>query len=69
MVKINLQIIVLMLISFIVILYMVDLYIPLAVVTALKTVAYFFLASSVMAQVFSAIFGNDDTEKKRKRKK
>ncbi len=69
MVKINLQVITLLLATFIIVLYIVDLYIPLAAVTAFKAGAYFFLASTIVAQAFAAIFGQDDKNKKNIKKK
>jgi len=66
--KINLQVITLLLVTFILVLYIVDLYIPIALVTAFKAGAYFFLASTIVAQMFGVIFGRDDEKKKRKKR-
>ena len=66
--KINLQVITLLLVTFILILYIVDLYTPLAIVTTFKASAYFFLASTIVAQAFGVIFGRDDKKEKKKKR-
>ena len=68
MVKINIQVLMLFLVSFLFIIYLVDLWIPIVYVTLFKSVLYFILASTIVAQAFAVIFGRDDKDKKRKRK-
>ena len=68
MVKINLQVLILFLFSFVIILYMIDIWIPIVYVSMFKSVLYFILASTIVAQAFAVIFDRDDDDKKKKRK-
>lgn len=69
MVKINLQIVTLFLLAFIIVLYMVDLWIPIFWVGVFKSVLYFIFASTIVAQALGLIFDRDDEKKKRKKRK
>lgn len=67
MVKINLQVLMLFLVSFVLILYMIDIWIPIVYVSMFKSVLYFILASTIVAQAFAVIFDRDNKDKKKKR--
>jgi hypothetical protein len=54
---------------FLVILYIVDLWQPLFIVTVLKTIAYMFVGATFSATLFSEIFDSKKKKSKKKKKK